>query len=186
MATLMEKYRSEVVSKLKERLGVKNPMRVPRVQKVVINMGMGIVDQEGLKAKTRELTTLSGQKPQLRKSRKSISNFKLREGMTVGAKVTLRGRRMYEFLDRLINASLPRIRDFRGLPTRSFDREGNYTFGLKEQTIFPEIDADAVQHPQGMDITIVTTARNREEALELLKLLGMPFASSQEKGATVG
>ncbi len=186
MSTLKDKYQNQAVPRLKEALGLKNPMQIPRLRKVVVNMGMGIVDQENLKARTRDLSMITGQKPQIRKARKSISNFKLRDGMIVGARVTLRGRRMYEFLDRLINASLPRIRDFRGLPTKSFDKDGNYTFGLKEQIIFPEIDPDRVQQAQGMDITIVTSARNREEALELLKQLGMPFAGSQEKGATVG
>ncbi|MBM4147448.1 MAG: 50S ribosomal protein L5 [Lentisphaerae bacterium] len=178
MATLKEKYRSEVVQKLQEQLGIANRLRVPRLTKVVVNMGMGIRDKDVIKRLTDELTTIAGQKPVQTKARKSISNFKLREGMVIGAMVTLRGDRMYEFLDRLINAAIPRIRDFRGLSTRGFDSRGNYTLGIKDQTIFPELDPDQIKEAQGMDITIVTTARDRAEALALLRALGMPFAEN--------
>lgn len=178
MATLKEKYVKEVVPGLKEKLGMKNAMRVPRLSKVVVNMGMGIKDDGAMKTHVEELAQITGQKPQVTRSRKSISNFKLREGMPIGAKVTLRGVRMYEFLDRLINAALPRIRDFRGVSARAFDGRGNYTLGLKEQTIFPEIDPNHAGAPQGMDITIVTSTNSDDEARELLRLLGMPFASN--------
>jgi len=178
MATLKEKYRSEVVQKLQEQLGIANRLRVPRLTKVVVNMGMGIRDKDVIKRLTDELTAIAGQKPVQTKARKSISNFKLREGMVIGAMVTLRGDRMYEFLDRLINAAIPRIRDFRGLSTRGFDSRGNYTLGIKDQTIFPELDPDQIKEAQGMDITIVTTARDRAEALALLRALGMPFAEN--------
>jgi large subunit ribosomal protein L5 len=176
MAGLKEKYGSEVMPRLMEKLGVKNPMRIPRLTKIVVNMGLGVAEKDALKNHTEELALITGQRPMVTKARKSISNFKLRQGMLIGAKVTLRGNRMYEFLDRLVGAALPRIRDFRGLPLNSFDGRGNYSFGVLEQTIFPEIDPDKVTSSQGMDITIVTTARNDGEALELLKLLGMPFA----------
>jgi large subunit ribosomal protein L5 len=175
--TLKAKYVNDVVPKLKEKLGFTNVMRVPRLKKVVVNMGIGISDKDALKTHVEELTAITGQKPQVTKARKSISNFKIRQGMSIGARVTLRGARMYEFMDRLINAGLPRIRDFRGLAPNSFDGRGNYTMGLKEQTIFPEIDPNSVSAAQGMDITIVTSARTDGEARELLKMLGMPFAA---------
>ena len=173
---LKEKYTNEVVPKLMKELGITNPMRVPRLEKVVLNMGIGIAEKDAMKVHVEELTKISGQKPVITKARKSISNFKLREGMSIGAKVTLRGARMYEFMDRLISAALPRIRDFRGLPSDSFDGRGNYTMGVKEQTIFPEIDPNAVTAVQGMDITIVTSGEDDREARELLRMLGMPFA----------
>ncbi len=176
MPTLKDKYRNEVVVRLAKELGFSNKMRVPRLEKVVINMGFGVVDKDQLKACTDDLSRIAGQKPIVRKARKSISNFKIREGMNVGAKVTLRGERMYEFLDRLISAALPRIRDFRGVSPRAFDGRGNYTLGIKEQTIFPEVDPNNVTVPQGMDVTIVTTAGNDDEARKLLTYLGMPFA----------
>ena len=178
MSTMKEKYSTEVVPALKEKLALKNPMTVPRVTKVVVNMGAGCVDKDTLKQITDELTTITGQKALVTKARKSISNFKLREGMSIGAKVTLRQTRMYDFLDRLINAALPRIRDFRGVSGTGFDGRGNYTLGLKEQTIFPEIDPNHSGAAQGMNITIVTTAKSDEAARELLSLMGMPFATS--------
>jgi large subunit ribosomal protein L5 len=176
MPALKDKYRQTVIPRLMETLGFKNPQRVPRLTKVVVNMGFGIAEKDAMKAHTEELTMITGQKPVQNKARKSISNFKLRQGMIVGAKVTLRGDRMYEFLERLISAALPRIRDFRGLSVNAFDGRGNYTFGVREQTIFPEIDPDKAGPSQGMDITLATTARDDKEALELLKLLGIPFA----------
>ena len=176
MANLKQKYLETAVPALREKFGLKNPMLVPKLDKIVINMAFGIVDKDAQKSVIDDLTKITGQKPALCQARKSISNFKLREGMVIGAKVTLRGERMYDFFDRFINASLPRIRDFRGVPSRGFDGRGNYTMGLKEQTIFPEIDLSRHGAPeQGMDITVVTTAKNNEQARELLTLLGMPF-----------
>lgn len=176
MARLKDKYQNEVAPALKETFGLGNPHQVPRIEKIVVNMGLGVADKDRLKACNDELTLIAGQRPQVTKARKSISNFKLREGMTVGAKVTLRGTRMYEFMDRLVNAALPRIRDFRGLSATAFDGRGNYTLGIREQTIFPEIDPNNVSITQGMDITIVTSTGNDDKARELLKLMGMPFA----------
>lgn len=177
MATMKEKYRNEVVPALKEKLGLPNLMMVPRLSKVVVNMGMGCADKDKVKTVTQDLAAISGQKPVVTKARKSISNFKLREGMSIGAKVTLRQDRMYDFMDRLVNVALPRIRDFRGVPKRGFDGRGSYTLGLKEQSIFPEIDPNHSGAVQGMNITIVTTAKTDGEARELLSMLGMPFAS---------
>lgn len=177
MANLKQKYLETVVPALREKFDIKNPMSVPKVDKIVVNMPFGIVDKDTQKSVLEDLAKITGQKPALCPARKSISNFKLREGMIIGAKVTLRGKRMYDFLDRFINVTLPRIRDFRGIPTKGFDGRGNYTMGLKEQTIFPEIDLSRHGAPeQGMDITVVTTATNNEQARELLALLGMPFA----------
>ena len=177
MARLKEKYTKELVPQLQEKLGVKNKMLVPRLQKVVINMGFGIVEKDVQKGIIDDLVKLSGQKPILCKARKSISNFKLREGMVIGAKVTLRGERMYDFMERLVNSALPRIRDFRGIPNRGFDGRGNYTLGLKEHTIFPEMVDTGVQgNDVGMDITFVTSAADNKGARELLAILGMPFA----------
>jgi large subunit ribosomal protein L5 len=172
---LKEKYVKEVVPKLMKELGITNPMRVPRLVKVVVNMGIGIAEKDAMKIHVEELSRITGQKPVITKAKKSISNFKLREGMSIGAKVTLRGNRMYEFMDRLIAAALPRIRDFRGLPADSFDGRGNYSMGIKEQTIFPEIDPNNVSAVQGMDVTIVTGTEDDREARELLKMLGIPF-----------
>jgi large subunit ribosomal protein L5 len=177
MALFAEKYQTEVVPAIKEELGLKNPLSVPRLEKVVVNMGLGIVDKDALKTHVDNLARITGQRPVITKARKSISNFKLRQGMNIGAKVTLRGARMYEFLNRLINAALPRIRDFRGLPRESFDGKGNYTMGIRELEIFPEIDPNEVTAAQGLDITIVTTTRDDQVALRLLDLLGIPFAS---------
>ncbi len=177
MLTMKEKYLSEVVPALTETLALRNRMMVPRLVKVVVNMGMGVADKDKLKTATQDLAAITGQQPIITKARKSISNFKLREGMSIGAKVTLREKRMYDFMDRLVNVALPRIRDFRGVPKRGFDGRGSYTLGLKEQSIFPEIDPNHSGAVQGMNITIVTTAKTDGEARELLSLLGMPFAS---------
>ena len=179
MSTLKNKYKEEVVPALREAFGIENPMRVPRLQKVVVNMGIGIADKDVFNTRIGELALITGQKPRITRAKKSISNFKLREGMTIGAKVTLRGERMYEFLDRLINTALPRIRDFRGVSASAFDEHGNYTLGIREQTIFPEVDPNDVNGTQGMDVTIVTSAPSREESLALLKGLGMPFEANQ-------
>ncbi len=177
MANLKQKYNETVVPALREKFGISNLMDVPKLDKVVVNMAFGIVDKDAQKSMVEDLTKITGQKPSMCPARKSISNFKLREGMVIAAKVTLRGPRMYDFFDRFVNATLPRIRDFRGVPTRGFDGRGNYTMGLKEQTVFPEIDLSRHNAPeQGMDITVVTTAKNNVQARELLTLLGMPFA----------
>ena len=179
MARLQEHYREVVRSALTERFGYRNPMRVPRLDKIVLNMGVGEATQEPkkLQAAMSELALISGQKPAVCRARKSVANFKLREGMAIGCKVTLRQRRMYEFLDRLVTVALPRVRDFRGLPTRSFDGRGNYALGLKEQIIFPEINYDDVDEIRGMDVVICTTAPNDEEARALLEQFDVPFAS---------
>lgn len=176
MAGLKETYKTDIVPKLKVACGIENAMRVPKLSKVVVNMGFGIVDKDALKACSENLSLITGQKAIVIKAKKSISNFKLREGMSIGAKVTLRGDRMYEFIDRLINAALPRIRDFRGVPTNSFDGRGNYTMGIKELEIFPEIDPNSSNINKGLDITIITSTKVDKEAFELLKLLGMPFS----------
>ncbi len=176
MTALRDKYETEVTGALKESLGIGNVMMIPRLQKVVVNMGMGVADKDHLKSAVEELGSVTGQKPVVTKARKSISNFKLRAGMEIGAKVTLRKTRMYEFLDRLINSALPRIRDFRGVPPAGFDGRGNYTLGIKDQTIFPEIDPNSSNATQGMNITIVTSTESDAEAREMLKLLGMPFS----------
>jgi len=174
---LLEKYRKEIVPQMREKFGYKSPMQVPAIKKVVVNMGVGeaIADIKILDKAQEELAMITGQKPIRRVAKAAIANFKTREGVPVGCKVTLRNRMMYEFLDRLINATLPRIRDFRGIPANSFDQQGNYSMGLKDQSVFPEIDIDRLPRVQGMDITIVTSARNNKEAYELLKLFGMPF-----------
>jgi len=176
-ARLTEKYKQEVVPGLVKRFGYKNPMMVPRLSKIVINIGLSEAkdDIKVLEGAMKELAAISGQKPKMTRSKKSIANFKLRAGQPIGCKVTLRGNRMYEFLDRFITLAAPRIRDFRGLPKDSFDGRGNYTFGLEEQMVFPEIDYDKVEMVKGMDVTIVTTAEADEEAFELLKLMGVPF-----------
>ncbi|WP_324668442.1 50S ribosomal protein L5 [Geochorda subterranea] len=176
-ARLKERYRREVVPAMMARFGYRNVMEVPRLAKVVINMGVGeaVQDPKQLDAAVADLTAISGQKPVVTRARRSIAAFKLRKGMPIGAKVTLRGDRMYHFLDKLINVALPRIRDFRGVSPDSFDGRGNYSLGIREQLIFPEIRYDKVDRVRGMDITIATTARTDEEAAELLRLLGMPF-----------
>lgn len=177
-ARLQEKYKKEVVPQMQEKYKIKNPMAVPRIEKVVINMGVGeaISDVKILDRAAVDLATISGQKPAIRRAKKAISNFKLRENLPVGCKVTLRRTRMFEFIDRLVNISLPRIRDFNGVSRKAFDREGNYTLGIQDQGIFPEIDAGARDHRiQGMDITFVIRDGNKEQNMELLRLLGMPF-----------
>jgi large subunit ribosomal protein L5 len=175
---LRERYRSEVLPALQRELEIANPMRVPRLEKIVINMGVGdaIRDAKLLDAAVADLATITGQKPMITRARKSIAQFKLREGMAIGAKVTLRGARMWEFLDRLLSTALPRIRDFRGLNSDAFDGSGNYSVGVTEQLIFPEIDYDKVVKVRGMDITVVTTALGDDEARSLLRALGFPFA----------
>ena len=175
MPKLKEEYNSRIIAELEKKLGTTNKMLVPRLQKVVLNMGFGIVSKDEQKALVDDLTAITGQKPQLCKAKKSISNFKLREGMVIGAKVTLRGDRMWEFCERLINVALPRIRDFRGIPNRGFDGRGNYTLGLKDHSIFPEI-VEAAGPNSGMDVTFVTTAQDNKAAKEFLVSLGMPFA----------
>ena len=179
VARLKDKYLQEVVPALKQKFGYTNVMQIPRLEKIVINMGLGDCkdNAKSLEIAVNELAAISGQKPLVTKAKKSIANFKVREGMNVGAKVTLRGERMYEFVDRLFNVALPRVRDFRGISGNSFDGRGNYAFGLKEQIIFPEIDFDKVDAIRGMDICFVTTAKTDEEAKELLKALGAPFAN---------
>ncbi|MBO13210.1 MAG: 50S ribosomal protein L5 [Planctomycetaceae bacterium] len=182
MARLKDKYRDEVIPALRDRLDKTNDLAVPRLEKVVISMGVGdaIVDNKRLDEAVGHLTTLSGQKPQITRARRSVAGFKLREGMPVGCRVTLRRQRMWEFLDRLIALALPRVRDFRGLSPDSFDGRGNYSLGLTEQMVFPEIDPDSVGHTQGMNITVVTTARTDEEGRELLRELGMPFQKEDQ------
>jgi len=182
MATFKDKYNKEVIKALRESGKFKNVMEIPRLLKIVVNMSVKAdADRETLKNVAEEMSRISGQKPVITKARVSIANFKLRAGMPIGAKVTLRGTRMYEFLERLICAALPRVRDFRGVSPKGFDGRGNYTLGLKEQIIFPEIQPDQVKRAQGMDITMVTTAKTDDDARELLKLLGMPFASAETK-----
>jgi len=171
------RYREEIVPALRSQFGFANPMQVPGVVKVVVNMGVGDAarDAKLMDGAVRDLATITGQKPLVRKARKSIAQFKLREGMPIGAKVTLRGDRMWEFLDRLLTIALPRIRDFRGLSDRQFDGSGNYTFGLNEQSMFHEINPDSIDRQRGMDITVVTTATNDDEGRALLRQLGFPF-----------
>ncbi len=174
---LKTRYREELLPRLQAERGMSNPMEVPRLEKIVVNMGVGeaVKDARMLEAALEDLTTITGQKPIVTKARKSIAGFKLREGMSIGTKVTLRGAHMWEFLDRLISTALPRIRDFRGLSSDAFDGRGNYTIGVTEQLIFPEIDYDKVAKVRGMDITIVTTARNDDDGRALLQALGMPL-----------
>lgn len=171
-------YDQTVKTRMQEQFGYDNPMRVPRIEKIVVNMGVGeaVADSKTINAAVAELAAITGQKPVVAKARKSVANFKLREGMPIGCKVTLRRTQMYEFLDRLINIALPRVRDFRGLSDRSFDGRGNYTFGIKEQIVFPEIDYDRIDKVRGMDVTIVTTAGSNEEARSLLAAFEFPFA----------
>ncbi len=177
MARLKEKYQKEVVPALMKHFGYRNVMQVPRVEKVVVNMGVGdaIREPKALDAAVSDLAAITGQKPIITRAKRSIAAFKVRAGMPIGCKVTLRGERMYDFLDKLFNVALPRVRDFRGLSSRAFDGRGNFTLGLKEQLVFPEIDYDKVEKIRGMDVIINTTARTDEEAKELLALMGMPF-----------
>jgi len=174
---LQKKYHEEVIGKMKEKFGVTNQMELPKLVKVVINMGIGsaIGDMKVLESSVKDLTMIAGQKPVVTRAKQAISNFKLREDMPIGCKVTLRRERMFEFLDRLMNVTLPRIKDFNGVPLKSFDNQGNYSLGLDEQSIFPEIDAGRIAHTQGMDITIVLNKGSKERSFELLRLLGMPF-----------
>ena len=185
---LRERYRHDLLPRLQQDLGIANPMRVPRLEKIVVNMGVGeaVRDSKLLDAAVEDLTIVTGQKPLVTKARKSIAAFKLREGMAIGAKVTLRGARMWEFLDRLLSTALPRIRDFRGLDAKAFDGHGNYTLGVTEQLIFPEIDYDKVVKIRGMDITIVTTAETDDEGRALLRALGFPFAGMEAVSASAG
>ena len=178
MARLKDRYLEEIRPALQERLGLSSVMQVPKVEKVVLNMGVGEAKQDSkmLDAAAEQLGQIAGQKPNIRRARKSIAQFKLREGMPVGVSVTLRGERAYEFLDRLMSVAVPRIRDFRGLNPRSFDGRGNYTIGVREQIIFPEIDYDAIDQVRGLDVTIVTSAQNNRDAFALLEALGMPFS----------
>jgi len=177
MARLQQYYRDKVVGELMTSLGVPNPMQVPKITKITVNMGVGeaVADKKAMEGAVSNLTALTGQKPIITKSRKAIAAFKLRAGVPVGCRVTLRGARMYEFLDRLINVAMPRIRDFRGVSARSFDGRGNYTFGVKEQIIFPEIAYDQIDAIRGMDITITTTARDDREGRALLESFNFPF-----------
>ena len=176
-ARLKEKYQTEVRKKLQDQFGIKNPMAVPKIEKVVLNMGMGeaISNAKILDAAVDELGQITGQKPIITKAKKSIASFKLREGQSIGAMVTLRGEKMYEFLDRLISTALPRVRDFRGVPSKSFDGRGNYTLGIRDHFIFPEIDITRVEKSKGMNITIVTNAKDDDQARFLLRELGLPF-----------
>ncbi|NUO07957.1 MAG: 50S ribosomal protein L5 [Candidatus Brocadia sp.] len=179
MARLLERYKQQVVQQLIEKFKYKNELSVPRLQKIVVNMGIGRAaeNKKLIEEGTKHLSVIAGQKPVVTKAKKAISGFKLRKGQDIGCKVTLRGKRMYEFLDRLISIVLPRIRDFRGLSTKAFDGRGNYTVGLTEQIVFPEISVDTVEFIQGMDITLVITGNSNEQSRELLRLLGMPFRS---------
>jgi len=178
MPRLKDKYKQEVVPALIKEFGYTNPMRVPALHKVVVNIGVGEATQnaKSLDGAVRDLAAITGQKPVVTKAKKSIANFKLRAGMSIGAMVTLRGDRMYEFLDKLFNVGLPRSRDFQGVSTKAFDGRGNYTLGIREQLVFPEIEYDKVDKVRGLEISIVTTARTDEEARRLLELLGMPFS----------
>lgn len=181
-ARLYDKYIKEVVPALKEKRQYANVHQIPRMEKIVVNMGISAsLEKSALDDAAKDLALITGRKPAVSKSRHSIANFKLREGQPIGCRVTLRRDAMYEFFDRLIATALPRIRDFRGLSTRSFDGRGNYSLGVSDQTIFPEIELDKIKRQQGMDITIVTSATNNEEALELLRMMGMPFADSGKK-----
>ena len=183
MHHMQERYKTEIEPALRKEIGFSNIMEVPRLTKVVVNIGVGsetLTDNKAVDAAVKDLTTIVGQKPVVTKARKSISNFKLREGKAIGVKVTLRGERMWSFLDRLMNVALPRVRDFRGIPGDSFDGRGNYTLGLREQLVFPEIEYDKIDKLRGMEITVVTTAKTDEHGRRLLQILGMPF---RKKGA---
>ena len=184
-ARLSEYYNKNIIPHLMKTMAYKNVMEVPKIEKIVVNMGVGaaVTDAKLLDEAIKELEAITGQKAEVRKARKSISNFKLREGMKIGAKVTLRKVKMYEFLDRVINIALPRVRDFRGLSDKSFDGRGNYTIGIKEQIIFPEINIDKINRILGMDITFVTTAKTDNDSFELLKAFGVPFAKKELKTA---
>lgn len=180
MARMKDRYREEIAPALKERFDIQNPMRIPKVEKIVVNMGVGeaVQNSRAMDGAMEDLAKITGQKAQIRRSRKSIAGFKIRDGMPVGARVTLRGERMWEFLDRLISIALPRVRDFRGINPKSFDGRGNFALGFREQLIFPEISYDSIDATRGMDVAVVTTAETDEEGRELLRLLGMPFRTS--------
>ncbi len=180
MSRLKDKYKNDVVPALMQKFGYKSVMQAPKIEKVIVNMGLGeaIQNSKIIDAAVNDLMTITGQKPVTTKAKKSIAAFKLRAGMTVGAKVTLRGERMYEFVDKLFNIALPRVRDFRGISVKSFDGRGNFSMGVREQLIFPEIDYDKIDKIRGMDIIFVTTAKTDEEARELLRLMGMPFKAA--------
>lgn len=175
---MKKRYLEDIVPQMMKECGFTSPMRVPRIEKVVVNIGMGeaIQNPKAMEAATADLTTITGQKPLVTKAKKSINAFKIRQGMSIGTKVTLRGKRMWEFLDRLINVALPRIKDFHGVPRESFDGRGNYGLGIKEQIIFPEINYDKIDRIRGLQVIVVTTARTDEEGRQLLEMLGMPFA----------
>jgi large subunit ribosomal protein L5 len=177
MARLLERYQKEITARLGEKLGRKNRLSLPRLQKIVVNMGVGkaLQDKNRMEQAAEQLTQITGQRAQITKAKKAVSGFRLREGNEIGCRVTLRGQRMYEFLDRLISIALPRIRDFRGVNPKSFDGHGNYSLGLSEQMVFPEIDPDKVTFTQGMDVTFVTSTNSDDEARELLRSFGMPF-----------
>ena len=179
---LLEKYRAEIIPEMMKKFALKNKMAVPKIEKIVVNMGVGeaIQDVKFLEKSMDEMAAITGQKPMLRRVKKAIANFKIRQGQAVGCKVTLRKTMMFEFLDRLINVTMPRIRDFRGVPGDSFDKAGNYTWGINDQSIFPEIDYDKVARAQGMDITfVIKNAKNNDQAKELLRLFGMPFEQKE-------
>lgn len=181
---LLEKYRNEIVGQMMETFKLSNKLAVPRLEKIVVNMGVGeaAADVKIIEKAMEDLATITGQKPILRRAKKAIANFKIRAGQPIGCKVTLRRQQMYEFMDRLVNATMPRIRDFRGVPTTSFDKAGNYTLGLSEQGIFPEIEYDKIARAQGMDITfVIKNTKSKEQSQELLKLFGMPFKSQEER-----
>ncbi|MBQ6758947.1 MAG: 50S ribosomal protein L5 [Selenomonadaceae bacterium] len=180
MSRLLDKYKNEVIGALTKKFAYKNVMQVPKLEKIVINMACGdaVGNAKALESAIADLTTIAGQKPVITRARKSLAEWKLRQGMAIGCKVTLRGRRMYEFLDKFMNIALPRVRDFRGVSRKSFDGRGNYAVGVKEQLIFPEIEYDKIDKIRGMDIIVVTTAKTDEEAREFLALMGMPFANA--------
>lgn len=182
MARLLEKYKTQVLPALQKEFGRQNRLSIPKLEKIVVSMGIGkaVAEKKRMEAATKELAQITGQKPAICRARKSVSNFKLREDVPIGAMVTLRGRRMYEFLDRVISVAIPRIRDFRGLNPNSFDGRGNFNMGLTEQTVFPEVDADKVEFQQGMNITMVTSARNDAESRRLLMLMGLPFRRDEK------
>lgn len=181
MNIMYERYKNEIVPALRKSFDFKNVMQVPRIEKIVVNIGMGeaLDNPKALEAAVSDLTIITGQKPVTNKARKSIANFKLREGRLIGTKVTLRGERMWSFLDRLVNTALPRVRDFRGISANAFDGRGNYTLGLRDQLIFPEIEYDKIDKLRGMEVTIVTTAKNDDQARALLQMLGMPFSKKE-------
>lgn len=182
-ANLQKLYKEQCLPKMKEKFGVKNDMALPQLTKIVVNMGVGrsIGDQKILESAVEDLTTITGQKPLITRAKKAISNFKLREGLPIGCKVTLRRKKMYEFLDRLVNVTLPRIRDFNGVSRKSFDKQGNYSLGIEDHAIFPEIDTGRIAHTHGMDITFVFNTGTKEQTEELLSLFGMPFTKSKKQ-----